>query len=105
MRLAAPTTRLGRAGGSTKCFDSRARPGFTRSMKTASKCLAALVCSVLVPLGNGHAATPLKVIELWPKGPPGEKGEKGEKGEEQDMTKPSDGLIAGRPVIRLGNVS
>jgi len=77
-------------------------------MKSASKWWAALVCSVLVPLGNGHAAAPFNVIELWPKGPPGEKGEKGEKGElgeERDMTKPSDGSVAGKPVIRLGNVS
>ncbi|HKQ39428.1 MAG TPA: alpha/beta hydrolase [Verrucomicrobiae bacterium] len=41
-------------------------------------------------------------IPLWPQGAPGEKGDLGP---EKDMTKSSDGLIAGKPVIRLGNVS
>lgn len=39
---------------------------------------------------------------LWPNGAPGEKGDIGL---ERDMTKPGEGLVAGRPVIRLGNVS
>jgi acetyl esterase/lipase len=41
-------------------------------------------------------------IPLWPDTPPGEKGTLGE---EKDMTKPTDGQVAGKPVIRLGNVS
>lgn len=41
-------------------------------------------------------------IPLWPGPAPGEKMELGP---EQDTTKPKDNLIAGRPVIRLGNVS
>jgi acetyl esterase/lipase len=41
-------------------------------------------------------------IPLWPGTAPGDKGELGP---EQDTTKPKDNLIAGRPVIRLGNVS
>lgn len=41
-------------------------------------------------------------IPLWPGTAPGEKGDLGP---EQDTTKPKDNLIAGRPVIRLGNVS
>lgn len=41
-------------------------------------------------------------IELWPSTPPGEQGGLGE---ERDLTKPSDNLIAGKPLIRLGNVS
>jgi len=41
-------------------------------------------------------------IPLWPKGAPGEKGDIGP---EKDMTKPTDNLIAGKPLIRLGNVS
>ena len=41
-------------------------------------------------------------IPLWPGEVPGEKGDIGP---ERDMTKPSDNLIAGRPVIRLGNVT
>src|SRR5580658_1868185 len=48
---------------------------------------------------TANASEPLK---LWPNGAPGEKGDIGE---ERDMTKPSDGLIGGKTVIRLGNVS
>ncbi len=48
------------------------------------------------------AAEPVRTIDLWPGIAPGEKGDLGE---EKDMTKPTDGLIAGRRLIRLGNVS
>jgi acetyl esterase/lipase len=41
-------------------------------------------------------------IRLWPDAAPGDKGGLGE---EKDTTKPSDNLIAGKPVIRIGNVS
>lgn len=41
-------------------------------------------------------------IPLWPKGAPGEKGDIGP---EADTTKPDGALVAGRRVIRLGNVS
>ena len=41
-------------------------------------------------------------INLWPGVAPGDTTEIGP---EKDMTKPSDGQIAGKPVIRLGNVS
>jgi acetyl esterase/lipase len=41
-------------------------------------------------------------IPLWPDTAPGEKGDIGP---EKDMTKDSDNLIAGRRLIRLGNVS
>lgn len=41
-------------------------------------------------------------IPLWPGTAPGEKAEIGP---EQDTTKAKDNLVAGRPVIRLGNVS
>jgi acetyl esterase/lipase len=56
-----------------------------------------LTLAVTVP-----AAEPAKVIDLWPQEAPGEKGPLGE---EKDITKPSDGSVAGKPVIRLGNVS
>jgi acetyl esterase/lipase len=45
---------------------------------------------------------PSAPIVLWPKGAPGEKGNIGE---EKDLTKPSDGKISGKPIIRLSNVS
>ena len=63
---------------------------------------AASLCFAVLALSNCLAAEPSKTIELWPNGAPGEKGGLGE---ERDMTKPTDGLIAGRPVIRLGNVA
>ncbi len=65
-------------------------------------------CSVLLSLIGSlcllyaSAAESPKPIELWPKGAPGEKGDIGE---EKDTTKPTDNLIAGKPLIRLGNVS
>jgi acetyl esterase/lipase len=52
--------------------------------------------------GSLPAAQSLKVIELWSGTAPGEKGAIGE---EHDTTKPTDGLVAGKPVVRLGNVS
>jgi acetyl esterase/lipase len=64
-----------------------------------------LVCaSVLVFTAFSTARTAEKPepIVLWPAGAPGEQG--GIEAE-RDMTKASDGLIAGQPVIRLGNVS
>ena len=47
-------------------------------------------------------AAPLAPIPLWKGTPPGDKGGLGE---EKDMTTAKDNLIAGKPVIRLGNVS
>jgi len=41
-------------------------------------------------------------VRLWPGAAPGDKGGLGE---ETDVTKPSDNVIAGRPVIRIGNVA
>lgn len=60
------------------------------------------VCAALFAISSGLNAAPPKGIELWPGGAPGEKGDLGE---EQDTTKPTDNLVAGKPVIRLGNVS
>lgn len=47
--------------------------------------------------GPGHVTLP-----LWPNGVPGEAANPNL---EIDTTKPTDNLIAGRPVVRLGNVS
>lgn len=41
-------------------------------------------------------------VPLWPAGAPGEKGSFGE---EKDTTKPTDSLVAGRKLVRLGSVS
>jgi acetyl esterase/lipase len=48
---------------------------------------------------TAQAAEP---IMLWPNGAPGEKGDLGP---EHDTTGPKDGLVAGRRVVRIGNVS
>jgi acetyl esterase/lipase len=59
-----------------------------------------ILVAALVSSNNAIASSP--VIELWPNGAPGEKRTLGE---EKDTTKPSDNLVAGKPLIRLGNVS
>jgi acetyl esterase/lipase len=65
-------------------------------LRPLGSCLIALVALLA---GGAPAPDP---IDLWPGQPPGEKGDLGE---EHDMTKPKDGLVGGRSVIRLGNVS
>ena len=71
-------------------------------MRLTFSALLMLVCSLPCPFLKSMAVEPPAVIELWPKGAPGETSEIGE---ERDTTKASDGLIAGQPLIRLGNVS
>jgi acetyl esterase/lipase len=63
-----------------------------------------LMCACLAWLFNGalHSAESPKVIELWVGTAPGDKGDIGE---EHDTTKPTDNQVAGKPVVRLGNVS
>jgi acetyl esterase/lipase len=58
-------------------------------------CLFVAIAAVL----SAAESTPLP---LWPGTPPGDKGGLGP---EEDTTKPTDGLVAGKPVIRLGSVS
>lgn len=58
--------------------------------------LLALCC-----LPAGAAEKPF-TLDVWPGQPPGENGSVGE---EKDMSKPGEGLVGGKPVIRLGNVS
>jgi acetyl esterase/lipase len=48
-----------------------------------------------------HATEPI-TVPLWPQGVPGETNKLGE---ERNMTKPTENKIAGRDVIRLGNIS
>src|SRR5262249_50737593 len=71
-------------------------------MRVVSSLFWAVVTGLALAFTASHAAEPAKVMDLWPKDVPGEKGDIGE---EKDMSKPSDGLVAGKPVIRLGNVS
>ena len=53
-------------------------------------------------LQSGDSAAQPAAIRIWPGTPPGEKGDIGP---EKDINTPADGLIAGRPIIRLTNVS
>jgi acetyl esterase/lipase len=73
-------------------------------MKAIIRCwmllLGASCLTALAPLTFAAAGPP--EIALWPEQAPGEKGGLGE---ERDMTKPTEGLVAGKPLIRLGNVS
>src|SRR6185369_6923024 len=72
----------------------------TRGMLIAEMKLCNLTClSIFFAAMLTAADAP---IPLWPATPPAEKGGLPP---EKDTTKPSDNLIAGKPLIRLGNVS
>ena len=64
--------------------------------------IVALGVLVVTCCFQSFAADSPEVIQLWPNGAPGEKDKLGE---EKDITKPTDRPVAGKPVIRLGNVS
>jgi acetyl esterase/lipase len=64
-------------------------------------CSAALTAAISLSATWLPAAEPV-VIDLWPDKPPGYQVEGGP---ERDMTRPNEGKVAGRRVIRLGNVS
>jgi acetyl esterase/lipase len=68
---------------------------------THRKRFAVILGSLLI-LARALAADSPKTIELWPGTAPGEQDTIPA---EQDTTKPTDELIAGKRVIRLGNVS
>ncbi len=62
-----------------------------------------IVLSLLIfAAGSSLFAAAPAAVPIWPKGAPGETGSVGE---ERDTTKPTDNLVAGRPVARIGNVS
>src|SRR6266404_1375974 len=71
-------------------------------MQTALKYVSFACCVSLLILRPSFSAEPVKEIQIWRGAAPGEKGDIGQ---EHDITKPSDELIAGKRVIRLGNVS
>lgn len=64
-------------------------------------CLSALFLLVVVSISRIQGAEADTVLDLWTESPPGEPLEVGP---EQDFTKPTDRLIAGRRIIKLGNV-
>lgn len=71
----------------------QSRSPFTRKLLSV---LALATCL------SSRAAEPAHVLNLWPDKPPGEPMNVGP---EQDFTKPTDRLIAGRRIIKLGNVA
>lgn len=74
--------------------------GFHSSMHLTRPILSLVL--LMVFSFNISAANSPEIVQLWPKGAPGEKEKLGE---EKDTTKPTDRPVAGKPVIRLGNVS
>lgn len=73
----------------------------SRSNFGATICLALCLGMGMQPAGTVRSADPV-VIPLWASTPPGDKQSLPA---EADLTKPTDGQVAGRSVIRLGNVS
>ena len=63
----------------------------------ASALVLAFACCAAV-----RAAEPALTLDLWPGKPPGEITATGQ---EADQSRPGQGLVAGKTVIRLGNVS
>ncbi|MEO5802972.1 MAG: alpha/beta hydrolase [Verrucomicrobiota bacterium] len=70
-------------------------------MKTFVTIYLVLICFILSPR-NIPAAESSRTINLWPDAAPGEKGNLPD---ESNVTKPSDRMVAGKQVIRIGNVS
>ena len=76
---------------------------FKYSAALARRSLAPLVLLGAVTL-RSFAAEPTTIINLWPGSPPDEPVAATVEAE-ADLTKPTDRLIAGRRIIKLGNVS
>lgn len=69
-------------------------------MLKKSSCLSVLFAM----LASGVCWSAPAVLDLWPGTPPGDSGFTTTQ-PEKDTTKPSDNMVAGKSVIRLGNVS
>ncbi len=77
------------------------RAGLLRGVRKNAAWPYICIAFLLVRL-HVMGAEPSEVLNLWPGTAPDEKGDIGE---EADMTKPTDGKVDGRAVIRIGNVS
>ena len=71
-------------------------------MKPLQSLLELVVCLCLATVCQLSVAQSPTVFALWPERAPGDKEPLGP---EQDQTKPTDNLVAGKKLIRLGNVS
>lgn len=69
---------------------------------SSQNCRTVVTLTLLMFAPAALGETPDHVIKIWPDVPPGEKMDVGP---EQDFTKDSDELIAGRRIIKLGNVT
>jgi acetyl esterase/lipase len=78
-----------------------ASTAFTNTPKPMSSTCSALEILLLVA-GVACAAAPTAPIAIWPNGAPNDTGAGGA---EHDTTKPTDNLVGGKRLIRLGNVS
>jgi len=78
-----------------------AHPAPAVKIKNKMKLKAFTLRSLVVFLTGFTVATAGPLV-LWPQGAPGAPGSVGV---EHDTSRPGDGLVAGKPVIRLGNVS
>jgi len=93
---------LNRFDDEQKDLPSRATVGFTSRMNFPLHSMLVVAFMAMSISVRSFGAEPGTPIELWPNGVPG--GQAG-LGEEKDTTKPTDSLIAGKRLIRLGNVS
>lgn len=83
----------------SSCLTFGNERSFNLRVKTLPLVLGA-VCAIFAINATGSEAT--AVMALWPGTAPGDKGPLPE---ESDTTKPTDDLVAGKRLIRLGNVS
>src|SRR5438270_842280 len=86
----------------TKCLDRIRGKRFASRMRSSLFAIVLLVSAGSFESISARAAEPLKTIELWNGTAPGDKGDIGK---EADTTKSTDRDVAGKRVIRLGNVS
>jgi len=73
-----------------------------QQMKLVKSSVCSVLCLCLATISQLSVAQSPRVIALWPEGAPGDKEPLSG---EEDQTKPSDNLVAGKRLIRLGNVS
>src|SRR5208282_6047831 len=100
MRLLERPVRKGTAAGHD--FVRFSRHGAALSWNPMSRTKTANLLFFLVVFFAVWVAGASELLALWPKGAPGQQGDIGP---ERDTTKPGDGLVAGKPVVRLGSVS
>jgi len=84
------------------CLDAVSQTSFDAGMKPILFSLALSAVMLFSTSTQMRAAVTPVVIPLWPGGAPGETNKIGE---ETDITKESDNNVAGKRLIRLGNVS